>query len=410
MRRKTLLCWLFLCVGVLAAAQNSVFVLVDVSGSVPEGGSSIQNDAKQIAIDFCLGRFNSNQYADWEWIGPKDPLIEGVISGSNTQPWLDPAKDGYLMIMPFGEKNTYQRYRIERIQQVPIGVNDFFAKYYPTAFRDRVTYIKVAEASAASVAKGMGIASYFTILITDELSDSGSQSPGYTRHEEELIAAWGTSAAQNKKLATLKNKTKRDFQITFHKVEISGISIIPGPPGPDNFDKKELNLIRPAGTQSSPEVAADGSVSVMWNCLGCDTTTEFSVKLSPVGAIEGATAQSRKTRGRTTRFVAGGNGLYRLVVSAEGFGSKTGFVRVSGISNGGTKNNGTDEGGGGFWVLLLLALLAGGAYWFFRNRQEKGFRPSSDGHSPEKSERDNDRWGTNRGGDGSGKDSSSGFW
>lgn len=410
MRRKTLLCWLFLCVGVLAAAQNSVFVLVDVSGSVPEGGSSIQNDAKQIAIDFCLGRFNSNQYADWEWIGPKDPLIEGVISGSNTQPWLDPAKDGYLMIMPLGEKNTYQSYRIERIQQVPAGVNDFFARYYPKKFRDGSTYIRIAEASAASVAKGMGIASYYMMLITDELSDSGSKDPGYSRTEQELLAAWGTSAAQNIKLATLQNLTKNTFQISFHKVQIAGISIPSGAPGPGNIvGNKELNLIRPTGTQSNPETASNGSVSVMWNCLGCDTTTEFSIKLSPVG-VPSERSQTRTTRDRTTRFVVGTNGQYRLTLSADGFGSKTGFVRVSGISKG-PKDGGRGEGGGGgFGILLLLALVAGGAYWFFRNRQEKGFRPSSDGHSPEKSERDNDRWGTNRGGDGSGKDSSSGFW
>lgn len=405
---KALFTLFFLCTGIGVVAQSSVFVLVDVSGSVPKSGSSIQNEAKQLAKDFCMGKFNSAQYSDWEWIGPKDPLIESMIAGTNTQPLLDPAKDGYLMIMPLGEKDTYRQYRVERLQQAGVGLDEFFTKHYPTVFRDKYTYVTVAIASAASVAKGTGIDSYYMVLITDELSHTQSISANYTREEEELIAAWGTANAQNVKLATLKNRTKREFQISFHKVQVSRIPIVPKSPGPDNFDKKELNLIRPVGKQASPEPVSGGSISAIWNCLGCDTTTEFTIRLSPVGAIQGESAQTRKTRDRTTRFVVGSNGVYRLTLSADEFGSKTGFVRVSGVKPPPPSDGGGEGGGGGFWVLLLLALLAGGAYLFFRNRQEKSFQSPRDENERERPSREIKR---KDGGDkGSGNDNPSGFW
>ena len=221
-------------------SQSSAFVLVDISGSGPS--DEVRDDARKIVNDLCLGTFKPSSYSpDWEWIGTPAGPIQNIIGGKPNTALIDPGKDGFLIIMPFGAKNTYKQYKIGKLQSLPNELNDFFNKHYPSKFRDPFTYQKIAYAFAASLAKSRNIDSYYMLVVSDDLTDpdTGSQPPNYTKEEEEWLAGWGTSAAKTLKLATLKyNGDNTDYQIVISKVDIKNININPTNPKPSSVDKK----------------------------------------------------------------------------------------------------------------------------------------------------------------------------
>lgn len=350
-------------------AQSSVFVFVDVSGSTPKN-VIIRDDAKKIVYDLCLGGYNKPTYmASWEWIGTPDSFIQGIINGTHKASLVDPAKDGYLLIMPFGEKNTYRNYQIGKLNQLPGDLDDFFNKHYPKVFKDLFTYQNIAYAAGASIAKGRSIDSYYMIVVSDNLTDpnTDSKAPQYTPEEEEWIAAWGTSDARNIKLGTLKYKgNESNFQVVVSRVDIKNINISTTNPQPQNVARKELKLIRPAGTRNKPEKLTGNTISALWSCLGCDSLTSFAVRLAYEGKKKGIKSQSKTVNENRAQFRVEEPGTYKLTISSKGFGIQTAHVEIEDVDMAASP----DGGGSAFPLLLfVILLLAGGYFLWQRNRQ-----------------------------------------
>ena len=128
--------------------------------------------------------------------------------------------------------------------------------------------------------------------------------------------------------------------------------------------KKTITLIRPIGTKRKPAKNSGDKISIMWNCLGCDESSEFTARLSYEGKKKGIKSQSQKTSKNSVKFSVDEPGLYKVTLSCSGFGSKTGYITVD-------MNQPTKEGGGcsSFPTILFLLLIAVAGYFLWKRSQ-----------------------------------------
>lgn len=375
-----------------AAAQSSAFVLVDVSGSGPND-MDIRRDAKQITEDLIQGKYNPSDYMPgWKWSSSASQQIQDYKAGKG-KPMIDPSKDGYLMIMPFGEKNTYRNKQIAKISNLQRELSPFFDAHYPTIYDDNYTYIDLAEAMAASYATSnqIGITEYYLIEVTDNLQDTDSRGPNYTAFEQDVIDRYGTNSIKDVKSGTLRYQgaNSSNFQITVGTVTISNSGnspIKPISPGTQGV-KKNLSLTNPiGGTRKNPKKMSGNSVTVMWKCLGCDSLLTFRAALTPVGnKSKEVRPQTQKTSGSSATFNLDASGVYKVSVSAKGLSSRPAYIEVSG-------DNLAGEGGGcGAFPILLFLILCGVGYFLYTKNQRKeripadennGYRPPSERKDP----------------------------
>lgn len=356
----------FLFANIICWSQSSVFVFVDVSGSGPKS-SSLRNESKEIARELCFGKFDPSKYSsEWKWIGDLDPLIHSITKG-NGSPLVNPKQDGYIMIMPFGLKNRYKEYKFRKITQLN-QVTDFFELHYPVNYTDSFTYPEIAFASAASFAKdsSVNINSYYSIVISDGLSDTGSKPPHYTYTEDEVVANWQTSSAYPIKLGTLKYKgDSKEYKIIISRVNIQNAKI---PAQSPVTVKKDLSMIKPLGSKKNPTIVRGKLINVFWKCLGCDSTSIYNVSLSYVGNNKNIRNPKPKKLKNVfkTSFSVNDNGIYRVSLSSKDLGRTSSYVKVSNSDN----KAGESKGSGGL-VFLLLAILGGGGYFFYKNYLHK---------------------------------------
>ena len=390
--------------------QNSAFLLVDVSGSMP-GNLTIREDAKKIARDLCLGQFKASTYDDnWEWLGPIDPALQRIVNGRGAKPLIDPNQNGYFMIMPFGAKDTYKKYQIGRINKLPGDLDVFFNTHYPKRYTDKYTYQKIAYAAAASIAKGQQINDYYMIVVSDDLTDpnTGSKAPSYTKEEQKWLAAWGTSAAKNTKIGTLLY-SGTNYQIVISRVNISNVSIAPTTPPPASVATKGLKLVRPIGTKKTPTTVSGTSISVLWNCLGCGAEDLFTVRLSKERKGSSKSSfkpQTKKTKNSSSKFTVEESGTYKVTVSTSGMAPAIGYVELKAGGGG---------GGGGILPLLLVLLMGGVGYFLWKRNQDQSKAMDQDRDRDRKKDDRKDRYsnkGNSRssGGNSSGGESTGDFW
>ena len=188
---------------IVGFGQSGVFVLVDVSASGPSSEFP-RADAKRITKELITGNYKENNFPDWEWSGEQDIIIENIRKGNSpSQAIIDVKKDNYIMVMPFGIKNRYKDYRIEKVENLQ-EVEQFLESYYPSRFKDQQTYIEIARAMAASIAKSkdVSISSYYLFEIWDGLPDTNSKLPGYTKVEEGIKDSYGGKNAREITLGT----------------------------------------------------------------------------------------------------------------------------------------------------------------------------------------------------------------
>ncbi len=358
MNKFLLICFIIFGLYTLGTAQSSAFVLIDVSGSGPN--RNMKEEAKLISRDLIQGKFDAQRFSNWTWLA-KTGAIEDIVNGSG-KPLVDPNQDGYIMIMPFGEKDTYKKYTVEKVNNTQNDVINFYNTYYPKNYYDDWTYPEIARAKAASVAKGnqVNIDSYFLIEISDQLKDSDSRPPNYSREEQVLLAEYGTASSFEIKLATLRNNyDNSNFQVVVKQVNVKKINIQGSNPNAAQVSRKNLTLLRPTVTnsKSKPRIERKGSVSILWKCLGCDSTNNFVVRVN--NTDNKSIRFNKKTTQTNARFKIDEPGVYKVTVGSSGIGTRTGYFKIEGESS-----------GGGFF-LFLLAALAGLGYYFYNNNRNQ---------------------------------------
>ncbi len=360
MRTTTLFFFLFLVAQTLFA-QNNVFVLVDVSGSGPD--KTIKVEAGNIVKDLLANQFNSANYSkDWKWSDSLLPPFDRVKGTS--QSLLTATLNSTLMIMPFGKQDRYENYKIQKISNLPSDVLAMFDNYYPKIFSDQYTYIEIAQAKAAGVAKTAGFDSFYRIEVTDAMPVAPQSN--YSPDEQFLIQ--NDNSTKTKLGEFVFGQTA--FRIIFTRVSIANSpNLVKTPIAKQNIDKKDLAIIKPSGTLKKPTVLNPPSVSIAWQCLGCADGTTYTVSLLNTKDKKVKVAP-KKTNESSATFSITEPGVYKVSVSGDGASARSVYFEVKGKS-----------GGGGFWVVLLLLGAAILGYYFWNKRRNDNLERDPNDHS-----------------------------
>lgn len=348
--------------------QSSVFVLVDVSGSVPNT-PHFSLTTKSIIRDLCKAKFNPAGYPDWQWYGVSDPALQSIIKGQGSS-LIDPAKDGLLLVMPVGSKDTYKNFRMVRLSDLA-AFDGHFEAFYPSVFKDANTFIEIARARAASLAKSEKITSYYLIEVSDQDEDT-NRDVQYDDQEKELIAGYGSSASHELKLGTYWYGNNQ-FRIEVKRVNISSINIKPIAPDSSNV-VKSLSFIKPKGGTSAKPNSHQGPIA--WKCDGCPQNTEFTITARYMGPKTGVAPLSKKVKGSyQTTLSFNEPGVYQLSVSGAGMSAKSAYADIKLPKKVGP--NGPEEGGGcGAFPLLIFLGVAGGIYFLWKRSKQKPSPPT----------------------------------
>lgn len=337
-----------------ANGQNNAFVLVDVSGSGP---SSAKSQARDIVRDILNNQYSPGKYDPlWEW-------------SKTLQPPLDPNKgctqsmfnfsNSTLMIMPMGSKDRYRDYRITPVASTT-DVSAFFSRNYPSTFNDSYSYLEIARAKAAGVARSAGITSFYQIEVTDALEDTESNQPPYTQDEWDLIQSNTSSVSYLGEITYNKQNVNNAYRIIFKLVNLNNSSVPKTPiVGGVNVASKELTIIKPGGTAKKPSDQNPGSVSVAWQCLGCKDSIEFTITIANT-TNKKVKPITRKVKEFNAIFSITEPGTYKVSVSGDGLSAKSTYFKVGG-----------ESGGSGLLIFLLLALAAGAAWYFWNKRRNE---------------------------------------
>ncbi len=364
-------------VSISLQAQDSAFILVDISGSGPSTGdnrTAIRDNAREIARDIVMARYNATKYdANWKWSSVTDTRLKKIKEGQGKPLITTSNRNCYVMIMPFGERLTYTNFKIEKMDNIN-QFDPFFSRHYPKRFRDRYTYNDIARAKAAGVAKSpqVNIGSYYLIVISDDLKDTNSKAPKFTAEEQSLLDDYGTATTREEKLATIRyqGEVNNNYNIVISKVNVAKLQIPITPIDTLNVDRKKLTLITPKGTSKKPtEIDITKPLSVSWQCLGCGDSIDFMVKVANLDNKK--VKQNRRTRRLNEKFQLEEAGKYKISVRAGNM-TKTAYVQV-------------ERGGLGdlFVLLLLLAAIIGGIYYFLNQRKERELEEDSHSESTE---------------------------
>ena len=193
-------------------SQENVFILVDVSGNPLDDSyrisSIMRSDAIELVKSIIINKYDISFNTNWELSPNADKRITDILEGKG-KPLL--TQGGYLMIMPFGEKDTYKKFKITHIQNYP---NDFYLYYrFPFSYDQQRTFFDIAKARAADVALDINLSKYFLVVIMGKGEDTDSQT--YSLDERRLLDNYSSSAIINS-LATLRYKNPNlDFKVQF---------------------------------------------------------------------------------------------------------------------------------------------------------------------------------------------------
>jgi len=367
MKRTFIIFWLACCWAPVLA-QNSAFVLVDVSGNPLVDLYKITLPMRQEAIALAraviTNNFNSSFNNNWKLPGNTDPRIESIVAGQG-RPLIDPG--GFLMIMPFGERNTYTRYQINPIINYP---SDFDRHWqFPFSYDEQQTFGEIAKARAADVAlaPNFNLSKYFLIIIAGKGEDTDSQS--YTPQEQKYLDNY-RSAVSVTSLAVFRYKDARlDFKVEFAEIDVNRMKTGPGGSrapliSSRNVSQKILEITTPKGSRAAPgEFSEKDNILVRWRCLGCSDSTRFVVQLSKQeGGERVAPITVFKQFSHSVPPLKAG--VYDIKVSGDNLTSQRVYIKIAGA-------------GGWGWLVVLLALAALAAVaryvWtnFLRNREEQ---------------------------------------
>lgn len=153
----------------LFAQGKSVFVLVDVSGTMKN--VSINSEAKNQISALIDGKYT---LSDWTSIGWS---VEANTNFLGTRRLV--ADNQIFCFMPFGNEGRIQ----DRTKILVSGDNwkqEFENSFNSLKFRDQLTYNELAKAYVGCIAQSSDIKSAYVIIYSDEMKDQTSQGGEYS--------------------------------------------------------------------------------------------------------------------------------------------------------------------------------------------------------------------------------------
>ena len=331
----------------ITVAQEHVFILVDVSGSM--GANPIKTEAKNQVYNLILGQYSAN---GWNPVTITDKKITDLINTVSKQPLI--GQNSWVCIMPFGNKDTYKRYSIVQNKNHPIDFQNFFNQNYPSKFTDGLTYISIAEAFTASLAKTYNINEYYMFVVTDGLGDQDDNTNSkntYDPFEENLLLEWNNASSSIvKNIGAL---TKSKYYIKIRKVTNVKGSQIPTNPGilppPLIIDTmaqaSAITITSPPEGKKNTEVEIKSeNLNINWSCSNCPQGIKYNVMVSEYDG--GKFREVKKDLLSNTASFKVPDGKFRITVSSPNYitaTSDTTFIIVS-------------TGGYG-WLLFVLFLI-----------------------------------------------------
>jgi hypothetical protein len=325
--KKKYLVWILAAVlGLNLNAQQSVFILYDISGNVKSDPykitKSMRTEARSLAKEVITGKMKS-KYSNWEYLpGNNSVVINDIFSGKSSSPLLK--KNGYFMIMPFGEHETYKKMKIEEINNYP---SDFYDLYeFPFKHNELSTYGNIASAQASMKAMELNINSYTQITIIGKGEDT--QSGSYTSEETAALDFYKTKAIITP-LGLFRNILKGiDYTIQF-----SNIKIVDQPPQPPPKHKHKIRLIEPKNSKKSEPLEFDSGqdVFVKWSCIQinppCPESTKWSLIVSQLDGDYRKTFQSGKLKHKKLKL---DDGKYQITLTANNRKLQDIYVKIGG--------------------------------------------------------------------------------
>lgn len=345
----------------LGNSQDNVVVLVDVSKSIKQ---SYFAQTKNVVKDIILGNpINNSNFS--VSIDAKSPIIIGK------KPLISSGKK--LLIMPFGE--TYwmnASFKPTSISILPTDVETYINSKYPTRVSDNRTYLKLAKARAAQVAKSQGMDTYFLLLVSDNINDDyggPNTKPVYNAAQRHLVENFATLS--NPYLAPKHGEIDfvldHNYKIRIFHVNLANwnysppASLIPSMKK-DSIEYCKLKFISYTnGTRKKPKEVKNNQITFRWTASNSveGTKYNFSIK-STDGNKQNNITKKTSSNSFSTELP---NGTYRISVSVPGGAcfSDTTYIEIDG---GGS--------GSGFWILFLLVALVAAGFWLYkRNERNK---------------------------------------
>lgn len=351
---KLLLTFIIILFVSLSFAQQSVFVLIDVSGNpldLPDSKKitpEMRDEAVSLVKAVITATYDSTLFENWI---PKKLQGEVLnIYAGRGQALLD--KNGYLLIMPYGDRDTYEHFRINLIQNYPADFDTYYNYATGLSYRDPWTYEDIATAKAADIAldPNVNIRNYYLFKIKGLGGDITGSRP-YTPEDLEYLANYIRDDFSLGKFVY--KDISKQYSIEVSKVDISKMTTQGTIIKPIHVDKPVLEIISPAGTKKNPYKAKKGQpFGVAWKCMGCGDSSDFTV------SVRGEKSELKKVKNKySTTLQLDQSGDYTVSVSATGINSKN-KVYIS-VSGGGS--------GSGFWWLLLVILIGLVIYYVIKN-------------------------------------------
>lgn len=330
-------------------AQENVFILVDVSKSVKQ--NELLN-AKQLVKDILTGNpINSNTF----------------ITDGNIQPSL--LKTGSkVMIMPLGERSTVMNY-IPNIVDVnsQADIISFIEQNFPITPKDNWTYISLAKARMAEIAKKKGFNNFELVFVSDNISDDFGGKPNYSSYEQQLVDGYNTQRNPVREEPGIRIKliSNNSFSVFIQKIDVSGYTP-PNIGGGQSIDsisapmKIELTSLK-GGTSSKPIVHKENKITIGWFCKNAPKNAQYKIRVSPIN-ISGEKTQTFSATGNSYNISNLSNGKWKITVStaSPNFDASSATTTIE-------VNTGSSYW---FFWLLLLAALGGGGYWYWKKTQD----------------------------------------
>ncbi len=293
--------------------KKDVVVFVDVSGSVTPSASA---EAGRLVQAIILGTVNPSRFPNWRLDTVcQFPHFQGILRG-------EAAGDASRGLVMVGQNLSIQKIgdaeRVQRgfatpmlIRKLPGSVDEMFSTYPQDAgdFIDQSTYLLLARAKAAQqmLMNNNGDEGFYLFIITDDVNDA----PTNYKHDEDalLIERFYRQGEQHRIATILMKDTSNLMEITsgkktplrhvpypvMGKFSIEWYAVgpkapkaleAPPPPPPPPPPPQLSQWIQLLGGLSKeadhPKVFDQPTPFLAWQLVN-GRTTEFSVRVSPVG-------------------------------------------------------------------------------------------------------------------------------
>lgn len=347
------------------SSTNSVIVMVDLSLNINDDPNPISGSMRTEAIEFArsmiTATYDAKDFPDWEQSGVfLGKELESILNGAG-KPLI--GKDDFLMIMPFGELETSDKFKINQIRSYPSDLNTYYQ--FPFDYNDQDTWGNYAEAKICNIAYNYAIPEYYLFRIQGRPDDPNSQL--LTPQDQQMLDEYITGSVGE--VVGKFNHRNANFSITVKKLNISKI------PGIGNYkkvnitatntDRKSVRITYPPSRdRKKPTKLSNSLFRTTWICMGCDSLSNYSLI---VHNRDTKRTKSFKVNGKNYKNLELDPGNYRVNVQVEGIRSSDAYLEVEA------------EGGGGFWIFFILVALGGLGYLgykYYTNMQEKTTQPN----------------------------------